>query len=92
MLAEPVVTSLGQEAMTSRLQEARPHAATLATCTGATDNRTDSTHHTGIIWRAGPRTGPRLSTATFWRQLLSVILRRALPPLLPVFWRARSKR
>src|SRR2546430_14912890 len=24
-----------------------------------TDHFTDGTHHAGIIWRAGPRTGPR---------------------------------
>ena len=30
-----------------------------ATCADDTDHRTDGTHHAGIIWRAGPRTGPQ---------------------------------
>ena len=29
------------------------------TCTDDTDHGTDGTDHAGIIWRAGPRTGPR---------------------------------
>jgi hypothetical protein len=30
-----------------------------ATCADDTDHRTDGTHHAGIIWRAGRRTGPQ---------------------------------
>jgi len=30
-----------------------------ASCTNDTNHRTNGTHHSGIIWRAGPRTGPR---------------------------------
>jgi len=35
-----------------------------ASCTDDTENGTDGTHRAGTIWRVGPRTGPRPTTAT----------------------------
>ena len=43
-----------------------------STCTDDTDHRTDGTHHAGIIWRAGPRTGPRPRPLCPWILLLRV--------------------
>ena len=49
----------GIEPLACRLQEARPPAPMRASCTDSTGHRTDGTRSPGIIWRAGPRTGPR---------------------------------
>ena len=49
----------GIEPLTCRLQEARPPAPMCASCTDCTSHRTDGSRCPGIIWRAGPRTGPR---------------------------------
>jgi hypothetical protein len=42
-----------------RIMRSTASCTTHATCTDGAGNRTDGTHHAAIIWRAGPRTGPR---------------------------------
>jgi hypothetical protein len=48
-----------------------------STCTDDTDHCTDGIHHAGIIWRAGPRTGPRPRLLSSFCRLLCVTLPRA---------------
>jgi hypothetical protein len=42
-----------------RIMRSTAPCTTHASCTDDADHCTDGTHHAGIIWRAGPRTGPR---------------------------------
>jgi hypothetical protein len=42
-----------------RIMRSTALCTTRASCTDDTGYCTDGTHHTGIIWCAGPRTGPR---------------------------------
>jgi hypothetical protein len=42
-----------------RIMRSKAPRTERSTCTDDTDHCTDGTHHAGIIWCAGPRTGPR---------------------------------
>ena len=57
----PIEPGVGQWIRTTGLPLTRSTApgTVRASCTDGTDHRADSSHHAGIIWRAGPRTGPR---------------------------------
>jgi hypothetical protein len=41
-----------------------PSCNAVSSCTDDTENGTDGTHHAGITWRAGQRTGPRPATTS----------------------------
>ena len=72
----------GFEPLACRLQEVRPRAPMPARCIDSTGHRTDSTRCPGIIWRAGPRTGPRPRRPSYPGLLLCVTSPRA-PSVLP---------